>query len=137
MNTRSLSSHARTNSSFSARNPYPGCTASHAVVSAAATTFEMQQVALRGGGRPDAHSLIGQLDVKRVAIGRRVDGHRLDPELMERADHAHGDLASVRDEHAFEHAQDPLENGRGGNGLELEQELAVLDRLRVLGVRSP
>ena len=41
MKTMSESSHAATNSAFSARNPYPGCTASHAVVSAAATTFEI------------------------------------------------------------------------------------------------
>ncbi len=34
-NTRSLSSQARTNAAFSARNPQPGCTASQPVVSAA------------------------------------------------------------------------------------------------------
>ena len=61
------------------------------------------QVALGGRGRPDAHRLVGELDVERVAVGRRVDGDRLDPELVQRADHPHGDLASVRDEHAVEH----------------------------------
>ncbi len=38
MKTRSLSSHIRTNSSFSARKPYPGWTASQPVVIAAAMT---------------------------------------------------------------------------------------------------
>ena len=37
------------------------------------------------------------------AVGRRVDGDGLDAELVERADHAHGDLAAVRDEDAGEH----------------------------------
>jgi hypothetical protein len=41
MNTRFDSSHARTKSAFSARKPYPGCTASQPVVSAAATTFDI------------------------------------------------------------------------------------------------
>ena len=36
-------------------------------------------------------------------VGGRVDGDRLDAELVQRADHAHGDLAAVRDEHAREH----------------------------------
>ncbi len=62
------------------------------------------QVALRSGRRADAHRLVCELDVERVAVRRRVDGHGLDPELVERADHAHGDLASIRDEHAVEHA---------------------------------
>ena len=44
-----------------------------------------------------------KLDVQRVAVGGRVDGDGLDPELVQCADHAHGDLASIRDEHAVEH----------------------------------
>ena len=62
------------------------------------------QVALRGRGRADAHRLIGELDVQCVAVGGRVDGDGLDPELVQRADHADGDLASIRDEHSVEHA---------------------------------
>jgi hypothetical protein len=33
----------------------------------------------------------------RVLVGGRVDGDGLDPELVERANHAHRDLASIRD----------------------------------------
>ena len=62
------------------------------------------QVALRRCRRADAHRLVRELDVERVAIRRRIDGNGLDPELVERADHAHGDLAPIRDEHAVEHA---------------------------------
>ncbi len=61
------------------------------------------EVALRGGRRADAHGVVGELDVERVAVGGRVHGHRLDPELAEGADHADGDLAPIRDEHAVEH----------------------------------
>ena len=63
------------------------------------------QVALRGRGRADADRLVGELDVQCVAVGGRVDGDGLDPELVQRADHADGDLASIRDEHAVEHAR--------------------------------
>ena len=61
------------------------------------------EVAVGGGGRPDAHRLVGERHVQRVGVGRRVHGDGLDVELVERADHAHGDLPTVRDEHAGEH----------------------------------
>ena len=61
------------------------------------------EVAGVGGGRADLHRTVGQLDVQRVGVGSRVDGDRLDVELVERADHAHRDLATVGDEHALEH----------------------------------
>ena len=61
------------------------------------------EVALRRGWRTDAHGLLGQLDVQCVAVGRRVDRDRLDPELVQGTDHADGDLATVCDEHAVEH----------------------------------
>ena len=61
------------------------------------------QVAVHRCRRADADGLIGELDVQRVAVGRRVDGDGLDAELVQRADHADGDLASIRNEHAFEH----------------------------------
>src|SRR5262249_11429286 len=35
--------------------------------------------------------------------GRRVHGDRLDSELVQRTDHADGDLAAVRHQHALEH----------------------------------
>ena len=42
-------------------------------------------------------------DVQRVLVGGRVDGDGLDAELVQRADHADGDLAAVRDQDAVEH----------------------------------
>jgi hypothetical protein len=38
--------------------------------------------------------------VQGVAIGFRVDSHRLDAELAAGADDAHGDFATVRDQQA-------------------------------------
>jgi hypothetical protein len=61
------------------------------------------EVAVRSGGWADAHGLVGKLDVERFPVRRRVDRHRLDSQLVQRADHADGDLASVRDEDAREH----------------------------------
>ena len=65
------------------------------------------EVALRRRRRPDAHRVVGEPDVHRVAVGSRVHGDRLDPELVRRADHANGDLAPVGDEDAREHARMP------------------------------
>src|SRR4029078_9910046 len=61
------------------------------------------QVAVGRWRRTDAHRAVGELDVERVAVGRRVHRDGLDPELVQCADHAHGDLAPVRDEHSLEH----------------------------------
>ncbi len=61
------------------------------------------QVALRRCGRADANCTICKLDVQRIAIRGRVDRDRLDPELVQRPDHPHGDLAPVRYEDAREH----------------------------------
>ena len=43
--------------------------------------------------------------MERVLVRRRVDGDGLDAELVQRADHADGDLAPVRDEDAVEHGR--------------------------------
>ena len=56
------------------------------------------QVGLGGGPGPEQVGLARALDVLRVAVGLRVDGDRLDPELVERADDADGDLAAVGDQ---------------------------------------
>src|SRR4051812_3545425 len=61
------------------------------------------QVALAGGRRADANRLVGETHVQRVGVGGRVDGDRLDPQLVQRADDAHGDLAAVRNQYAGEH----------------------------------
>ena len=52
---------------------------------------------------PEQVGLGGALDVLRVAVGLRVDGDGGDAELVERADHAHGDLPTVGDEDLAEH----------------------------------
>ena len=59
------------------------------------------EVAVARGGRPDADRAVGQPHPGAVAIGRRVDRDGLDAELVAGADHAHGDLAPVRDEHSL------------------------------------
>jgi hypothetical protein len=41
--------------------------------------------------------------VQGAGVGGRVDGDGLDPELVQRADHAHRDLAAVRYQDAVEH----------------------------------
>jgi hypothetical protein len=61
------------------------------------------QVAVGGGRRPDADRLVRQLDVQGVPVGGRVDRDRLDVELVQGADDAHGDLATVRHEDTGEH----------------------------------
>ena len=66
------------------------------------------QVALRGGRRADVDGLVGEADVERVAVGGRVDGHGLDPELVAGPDEADGDLAPVRDQDAAEHRRRPF-----------------------------
>ena len=43
LDTRPELSHARAKAGFSERKPYPGCTASQPVVSAAATTFGIRR----------------------------------------------------------------------------------------------
>ena len=69
--------------------------------------------------------------MQRVAVGGRVHGDGLDPELVQRADHAHRDLAPVRDEDPREHR---LDDGRRDDRLELEEQRPELDRLAVVDV---
>src|SRR5262249_24101298 len=66
--------------------------------------------ARRGGA--DADLLVGEADVQRVGVGRRVDGHRLDAELAARSNHAERDLAAVRYEYFFVHAAKIRRRGR-------------------------
>src|SRR5689334_3455124 len=61
------------------------------------------QIALRRLVRPDADRTVGQLDPQPVPIGRRVDRHRLDPEVMAGPHDPNGTLAPVRDEHSAQH----------------------------------
>ena len=62
------------------------------------------RVARRRGA--DAQRLVGQLDVPRVAIGFRVDGHRGDPHRAGSANDAAGDFAAIGDQDFLEHGDD-------------------------------
>ncbi len=59
------------------------------------------RVARRRG--TDAHIIVGEAHVQRLAVGLGVHGHRLDAEFLARADHAERDLSAVRDEDLLEH----------------------------------
>src|SRR4029079_9863227 len=69
------------------------------------------QVALARRRRSDAHRLVGELDVERVGVGRRVDRHRADAHLAQGADDAQRDLAAVRNEHLVENGRRLLDQG--------------------------
>ncbi len=62
------------------------------------------QIALRGRRWADADRAVRELDVARACVRSGVDRDRLDPELVQRADHPHRDLAPIRYEDAREHA---------------------------------
>ena len=57
-----------------------------------------REIALARRRRPDRIRLIGETHVQRTAIDVAVHRDGADPELVARPDHAHGDLAAVRDE---------------------------------------
>ncbi len=61
------------------------------------------EVGVAGRGRPDAHAFVGEAHMHGIAVGGRVDGDRLDAELLAGAQHAERDLAPVRDQDLVEH----------------------------------
>jgi hypothetical protein len=61
------------------------------------------QVALRRGGRTDAHGLIGLAHMEGVGIGVAEDGNRLDAHALGGAHDAAGDLAAIGDEDFAKH----------------------------------
>ena len=61
------------------------------------------QVAVGAGGLADADRPVGQLQVGGVAVGLRVDGDRLDAQLLAGPDDPQGDLAAVGDQDSLEH----------------------------------
>ena len=61
------------------------------------------EVALRRGRRPEAHRLGRLCDVRRVAIGVRVNGDSAHAHAAQRAQDAAGDHAAVGDEDFAEH----------------------------------
>ena len=86
------------------------------------------EVALGGGRRADPHRPVGEPDVERVFVRRRVHGDGLDAELVQGADHTDGDLSPVRDEDAVEHGRS-LARQRCGEraGAAAQHGLAVRD----------
>ena len=61
------------------------------------------EIAVLGGGRPDADALVRELDVHRLLVGGRIDGDRGDAELLGRAHDAQRDLSPVGNEDFIEH----------------------------------
>ena len=59
------------------------------------------QVALRGRRRTARVRLVSVADVQGIAVGVGIDGDGPDAELAAGANHAHRDLAAVRDQHLF------------------------------------
>jgi hypothetical protein len=61
------------------------------------------QVAAARRRRPDAHGLVRQRHVARVAVGLGIHHHDLAAERATRAQHAQRDLSAVGDQDAAEH----------------------------------
>ena len=54
-------------------------------------------------GGANAVGEVGELNVQGVLVGVRVDGDRLDAELLTGTDDANGDFAAIGDEDSLEH----------------------------------
>ncbi len=61
------------------------------------------QVGLGGGGRADAHGLVGQRHMHQVTVGSGVHRHGLDAQFLAGAQDTKGDLAAVGDQYFFQH----------------------------------
>ena len=61
------------------------------------------EIAFRRIGGADAVGEVGELDVQGVLVGVRVDGDRLDTELLTGTDDANGDFAAIGDEDSLKH----------------------------------
>jgi hypothetical protein len=55
--------------------------------------------------RPDAHVVVGEAHVQRLAVRLGIHRDRLDAELAARADDAQRDLAAIGDQHLLKHAR--------------------------------
>jgi len=73
------------------------------VISHAATIAGMFKVAVARWRRPDAHALIGQLDMHRVLVGGGIDRNGRDAELLGRTQDSERNLAPVGDQDFIEH----------------------------------
>jgi hypothetical protein len=65
------------------------------------------QITFAAARRPDAHGFIGKAHVQRIPVGLRIDGDRLDSQLLARADDPQGDLAAVGYQNFVEHRESP------------------------------
>jgi hypothetical protein len=81
------------------------------------------EITARTLGGPNADGFIGEPHVQAVAIGLRVNGHRLDAQILAGADDANGDFASIGDQDFLEHIT--WDTSMRTNG---EQGLSVLHR---------
>ena len=96
------------NSAFSARNPYPGWMASAPAISAAAMMRGMLRYDSRRRGA-DAHVVVGEPDVQRLAIRLGVDGDRLYAELTTGSDYAQRYFAAIGYQDFLKHLE-PLKS---------------------------
>ena len=63
------------------------------------------EIAVARRRRADAHALVGEAHMHGVGVGGRMDDHRLDAELLGRAQHPQRDLAAIGDEDFLEHSR--------------------------------
>jgi hypothetical protein len=61
------------------------------------------EIRIAGGGGADADIVVGEANVKRLAIRFRVDRNGLHAELAAGANHPQSDLAAVGDENLLKH----------------------------------
>ena len=89
----------------------------------------MLQVRSRAGARADAHVVVGEAHVQRLAVGLGVHGDRLDAELAAGADDAQRDLAAIGDQDLLEHARSgPVTGGAvSGTSSKRDHELVSLE----------
>ncbi len=69
------------------------------------------QIAFGGRGWADADGVVGQFEIRRIAVGRAVDGDDFDAEILAGADDPQGDLTTIGDEDALEHGRE-LQNAK-------------------------
>ena len=94
---------ARANGARSERNPYPGCSASAFIASAAAMIASALRYESAAGAGPTQRASSMNCKMERVRVGFGVDAERNDPHLAGRASDAHGDLAAIGDQQPLQY----------------------------------
>ena len=89
----------------------------------------MYEIALRRRGRSDRHRQIGRAHVRRGAVGRGVDGDRLETFFVTGADDAERDLAAIGDQHPLHGRRRKTEDGKAAR--DLSSALVRMPRRRV------